>query len=147
MNKIHLNKKKGIISINTLDYFQNSSLKKIIKPNYRTLLSIVKNRLFGLTIDYTARLILVGVGFRVEKVTSDILQLKVGFSHFIDIKIPSTIKIFSTKRNQIVLQSSDLENLSKFASHIQNLKKPEVYKGKGILFVNQTLYLKEGKKK
>jgi large subunit ribosomal protein L6 len=36
--------------------------------------------------------------------------------------------------------------VTQFASVIRSLKKPEVYKGKGILYETEKIILKEGKK-
>ena len=48
---------------------------------------------------------------------------------------------------QIILFGIKKDFLHKVASSIRLLRKPDAYKGKGILFDNESLRLKEGKKK
>jgi len=120
---------------------------KFTKSQYKTLLSNLKNISFGGANSYTLRLILLGVGYRVEDVSNNTIKLKIGFSHFVFIKVPDLVSVFATKRNQLVLKSANLELLTQFAAKIKGLKLPDPYKGKGIRFKNEILVLKEGKKK
>jgi large subunit ribosomal protein L6 len=44
---------------------------------------------------------------------------------------------------EILLLCNDIDKLVLFASKIRNLKKPEVYKGKGIRFSTEVVTLKK----
>ena len=92
-------------------------------------------------------MVFVGVGFRVESLETNFIKLKLGFSHFVFIKIPPYISVFSPKKTRLILKSIDEQLLKEFSSKICSFKLPDVYKGKGILYKNQILTLKEGKKK
>jgi large subunit ribosomal protein L6 len=103
--------------------------------------------LIGADLGFVVRLAFVGVGFRVESVENKVLKLKLGFSHFVFIKIPTYIELATPKKTLIVLKSTDDQLLNEFALKIRSFKLPDVYKGKGISFKNEILVLKEGKKK
>jgi len=103
--------------------------------------------LVGAHLGFVIRLAFIGVGFRVESIENDFLKLKLGFSHFVFIKIPDHIKVTAPKKTLLVLKSLDDHLLKEFVSKIRSFKLPDVYKGKGISFKNQVLVLKEGKKK
>lgn len=109
------------------------------------LVSYIKHKLIGISISYIKRLILVGVGYRAE-VNKNFLHLKLGHSHYIFIKIPCQIKVNIVKKNILVFKSSDLYLLSCFVATVKAIMPPEPYKGKGIRFKNEEIYLKEGSK-
>jgi len=70
-----------------------------------------------------------------------------GYSHFVFIKIPQHISVFAPKKTLLVLKSIDKQLLKEFCARIYSFKKPDSYKGKGILYKNQIIFLKKGKKK
>jgi ribosomal protein L6P/L9E len=55
-------------------------------------------------------------------------------------------KIYLDKLHEI-LKSFDLQKLNMFTARIRSHRFPDVYKGKGILFKNETIRLKSGKNK
>jgi large subunit ribosomal protein L6 len=103
--------------------------------------------LVGIHLGFVLRLAFIGVGFRVEEINDGFLKLKLGFSHFVFIRIPSYIKVVAPKKTLLVLKSMDDHLLNEFALRVRSFKLPDVYKGKGITLKNQILILKEGKKK
>jgi len=91
----------------------------------------------------------VGVGYRpsfVESFENKLILLKLGFSHLVYFKIPSNLKVFHQKRTQLFVCGNSYHSVTQFVSSIRLLKKPEPYKGKGILYENEKVILKEGKK-
>ena len=93
---------------------------------------------------------LVGVGYKVflSKTSNNnvLLHFRLGFSHPLFFKIPSKIDVFCHKSTNIYFWGSSLNNISQLASKIKAYKTPEPYKGKGILYKNEKIKLKEGKK-
>jgi ribosomal protein L6P/L9E len=116
--------------------------------NLRTAtVSKIKKIFIQLLNNICIKLKLVGVGYKVSKTkTSNILHFKLGYSHDIYFKYPSYFKINILKGNIIYISGSSLENISSFASVIRSYKLPEPYKGKGILYLNEKIKLKLGKK-
>ena len=89
----------------------------------------------------------VGVGYKAT-LKKNIFILRLGLSHKLFCKIPKMIEIQKTKKRPIVfsLKSHFLDVLQNTAFRLRSFKKPELYKGKGILLENEILNLKEKKK-
>jgi len=95
----------------------------------------------------TLKLSLKGLGYRINFLfDKSILSFKLGFSHLKTLRIPNNIVVFIEK-NILVLQSSNSILIGNFAQKIKNLKKRDSYKGKGFSFKNESISLKEVKKK
>ena len=90
-------------------------------------------------------LILKGLGLKVNLV-NNILEFKLGYSHKSLININPEINV-KIKKNLLFLQSVNEEKLGNFLYNIKRLKKPDVYKGKGIWYKNEKIILKVIKKK
>jgi large subunit ribosomal protein L6 len=92
---------------------------------------------------------LVGVGYRATA-TGQLLELALGFSHPVVFHLPSEIKVTAEMpKGQpplITLESYDLQLLGQVASRIRKVRPPEPYKGKGIMFLNEIVKRKQGKK-
>jgi len=75
------------------------------------------------------------------------LELKLGFSHLVKILIPEK-KILSVRlfKNLISVSSFNILALSNFLYKIRSLKKPNIYKGKGVWYKNEVRILKTIKK-
>ncbi len=110
---------------------------------FNCLSNLIKN----FSVGCFTKLKLLGIGFKVVK-NQDTLEFKLGFSHKIYYKIPKNIDIFisDTKDPIILISGLEFQQVMKTACEIRNLKKPDVYKGKGIRFFNEEILLKEGKK-
>ena len=89
-------------------------------------------------------LILQGLGLKVQ-IIDNFLEFKLGYSHkcYIEIEQDLNVKI---KKNLLFLQSVNKEKLGNFLYRIKILKKPDVYKGKGIWYKNEKISLKPVKK-
>ena len=96
---------------------------------------------------YKKKLFLKGLGFKISyDKFSHSLSFKLGFSHLILFTLPSKISV-SLNKTTLLLESKNSIILGDTTQKIKLLKTPDVYKGKGILFKNQILFLKKGKKK
>lgn len=119
--------------------------KKEFKKYLGLYNSIIKRHIKGVLQKFKLNLFLNGIGFKVNQIENK-LVLKLGYSHDIIVDIPNNIDVSILKSTQIVLYSSNWEELTQFAYNIKKLKKVEPYKGKGILLKNETVLRKEGKK-
>ena len=110
--------------------------------------ALVHNMVVGVSEGYKKEMELVGVGYRATA-TGQVLELSLGYSHAIYIKLPKEIKVEAkTERNKnplIILESSDKQLLGQVCAKIRSLRKPEPYKGKGIKFVGEIIRRKSGK--
>ncbi len=110
--------------------------------------ALINNMVVGVSEGYKKEMELVGVGYRATS-NGQVLELALGFSHAIYIKMPKEIKVEAkTERNKnplITLESADKQLLGQVCAKIRSLRKPEPYKGKGIKFVGEIIRRKSGK--
>ena len=109
-----------------------------------TYASHIRNMVNGVNKPFEKKLIIEGVGFKVE-MSGDELILSLGFSHKVNVKIPKGLNV-TVEKNSILVSGSDKELVGKFAANIRALKKPEPYKGKGIRYDGEIIRRKQGKK-
>ena len=108
--------------------------------------SLVNNAIIGASKGYNKTLELTGVGFRAP-LKGKQLNLKLCFSHDVNVDIHETNKIIVEKQKIIKISGFDKQEVGMVASKIKSLKKTEPYKGKGIKEQGQYILRKEGKKK
>ena len=115
-------------------------------PKWGTTRAIIANIINGVTNGFTKTLELNGTGYRAS-VSGSKLKLELGYSHDINFDIPADIKIECPKQNLIKLTSINKEKLGAAAAKIRSFRKPEPFKGKGIKYIDEYIFRKEGKKK
>ncbi len=115
-------------------------------PNWGTTRAIIANTINGVTNGFSKTLELNGTGYRAS-VSGSKLKLELGYSHDINFEIPSDVKIECPKQNLIKLSSINKEKLGAAAAKIRSFRKPEPFKGKGIKYIDEYIFRKEGKKK
>ena len=110
--------------------------------------ALIHNMVVGVSTGYRKEMELVGVGYRANA-NGQVLDLALGFSHAIYIKLPPEVKVEAkSERNKnplIILESADKQLLGQVCAKIRSLRKPEPYKGKGIKFVGEVIRRKSGK--
>jgi len=110
--------------------------------------ALIHNMVVGVSTGYRKEMELVGVGYRATS-TGQVLELALGYSHAIYIKLPPEIKVEAkserNKNPQIILESDDKQLLGQVCAKIRSLRKPEPYKGKGIKFAGEIIRRKSGK--
>ena len=110
--------------------------------------SLVNNMVVGVSEGYKKELELVGVGYRVSN-QGNLIEFTLGYTHPIFIQLPSIIKgETKSERNQnpqIILESCDKALLGLVCAKIRSFRKPEPYKGKGVLFKGEVIRRKSGK--
>ena len=113
-----------------------------------TRAALIHNMVVGVSTGYRKEMELVGVGYRATA-TGQVLELSLGFSHAIYIKLPPEVKVEAkSERNKnplIILESDDKQLLGQVCAKIRSFRKPEPYKGKGIKFVGEVIRRKSGK--
>lgn len=147
---INLNLKEKNKLLLSLDLsVKNFSKQNILlfKQMFGTLRSQIKNTVLGLYKMHSIKLKFVGVGYRAT-LKKNILILRLGFSHKLFYKLAKEVEVLKIKKRPPVflLKSIDLDIIKSTAFMLRSFKKPEPYKGKGIVLINEYLKLKEGKK-
>jgi len=108
--------------------------------------SLVDNLVVGVSTGFTKELEIVGVGYRAQTQGKD-LVLALGFSHEVRHPIPEGITIECPSPTQIKISGADRQRVGQPAAEIRAYRKPEPFKGKGVKYVGEYIFRKEGKKK
>lgn len=106
----------------------------------------VANLVKGVTAGYEKKLEINGVGYKAA-VAGKVLKLNLGYSHDIDYPIPEGIQIATPKPTEIVVTGIDKQKVGQTAAEIREFRGPEPYQGKGVKYVDEFIFRKEGKKK
>ena len=111
-----------------------------------TMRALVSNMVVGVTKGWERKLQLVGVGYRAQA-QGDKLNLTLGFSHPVVHQMPQGVKVATPTQTEIVLTGIDRQLVGQVAAEVRAYRSPEPYKGKGVRYVDETIVLKETKKK
>jgi len=119
---------------------------KRARAMWGTYRSLLANAMTGVTKGFERRLEITGVGYRAA-VQGKNLQVQLGYSHDIVYPIPEGITIAVPKVTEVVVTGIDQQKVGQVAAEIRAFRKPEPYKGKGVKYVGEYIFRKEGKKK
>ncbi len=111
-----------------------------------TVRALVAGMVEGVSKGFERRLNLVGVGYRAQA-QGDKLSLSLGFSHPVEHRMPSGIKVETPSQTEIVIKGADKQRVGQVAAEIRAYRPPEPYKGKGVRYADETVVIKETKKK
>jgi len=117
---------------------------RLAKALTGTYASHVKNMVAGVETPYVKKLILDGVGYKMEVKGKDVV-LTVGFSHTVPLAIPEDVTA-KVEKNMMTLESINKESVGQFAANVRRVKPPEPYLGKGIHYEGEVIRRKQGKK-
>ena len=122
--------------------------EKQLRSHHGLYRALINNMVVGVSTGYTIEQELVGVGYR-AKSQGQKLELSLGFSHPIVFQLPVEVKVTAVtekgKNPSIKLESFDKQLIGQVAAKIRSFRKPEPYKGKGILFKGEVIRRKAGK--
>jgi large subunit ribosomal protein L6 len=129
---------------NNLIFKRKNNEKKIrsIHGLYRQLIS---NAVSGVEKVWEKKLEVVGTGYSV-KLQGEDLVFKVGYSHQVVFKKQQGIKYQVEGNNKVTVAGYDKQLVGQVAYQIKMIRKPDVYKGKGIRYLGEKLRIKPGKK-
>jgi large subunit ribosomal protein L6 len=113
---------------------------------YGTARAQVANLVAGVTKGFEKKLEINGVGYRAALQGKN-LQLALGYSHDVVYQIPEGIAITVPKPTEIIIVGNDSQRVGQVAAEIRSYRPPEPYKGKGVKYVDEFIFRKEGKKK
>jgi len=125
----------------TVELTEQTRAVKALHGLYRTL---INNMVIGVSKQFDITLVLKGVGYRAA-VQGNNIVLNLGYSHQVQMEIPKDVSVEVVQNTTINLKSCDKELLGLFASKIRAWRRPEPYKGKGILYKDEQIIRKAGK--
>ena len=111
-----------------------------------TTRNLLRSMMTGVSTGYNKSLEISGVGYRAA-VQGKTLMLQLGYSHDVNFPIPSDIQIKCDKPTSISITGANKQRVGQVAAEIRAFRKPEPYKGKGIMYSGEKIVRKEGKKK
>lgn len=135
---IQLEINEGVVNVKT----DTSDKQKVaLQGLYRSLIS---NMVTGVSSGYEKKLLLSGIGYRAEA-KGNSLTLNVGYSNPVNFTIPEGVSVTVENNTQVILTGIDKEILGQVAANIRDIRPPEPYKGKGIMYADERIIRKAGK--
>ena len=124
----------------------------VVRPNDETASkamhgltrTLVANMVDGVTKGFSKNLDIVGVGYKAENKPYGLL-MSLGYSHQIEVKAPTGIKLNAPTPTSVVVEGANKEIVGQIAAEIRSLRPPEPYKGKGVKYQGEVIRRKAGK--
>ncbi len=135
---------EAIIENNEL-VIKRSDEEKKTKSLHGLYRQLVFNGVSGVEKPWEKRLEVVGTGYNV-KLQGENLVFKLGYSHPVTFKKVQGISYQVDGNTKVIVSGIDKQLVGQIAYQIILLKKPDVYKGKGIRYEGEKLRIKPGKK-
>ncbi len=105
---------------------------------------LIQNMIIGVDSLFKKTLVMEGVGYKFQLDESFII-INAGFTHQIKLNIFPDIKLKLESPLRLTVLGISKEKVGLFASKIRNIRPPEPYKGKGILYEGELIRRKPGK--
>lgn len=148
--QLFLIKSENLLKVSSLSFFKASKYQEKRNSTLQgTITSLIRQLIIETSILLYKELKIVGVGYRVfdvDNFKNRLFLFKVGYSHFLFFKVSPNINLFCVKTTKLFVFGNSYQHITETASLIRSYKKPEIYKGKGILYKTEKIILKEGKK-
>jgi large subunit ribosomal protein L6 len=147
--KLNIDDNLKIIEVTSNLFIYSHKKNKRILALQNTTTALIKQLLVETSAIIHNKLKFVGVGYRafeIEDFKNKLLMFKLGYSHPIFFKIPNNLNIICFKFVKLYIYGNSYQGVTQTSSLIRAYKKPEPYKGKGILYESEKITLKEGKK-
>ncbi len=114
----------------------------------RALHGLMRNEIFnmvqGVTEGFERILEINGVGYKAN-LSGRTISFNLGYTHPIEFPLPEGIDAKVDKQTTVTIKGRDKALVGQTAANIRALKKPDVYKAKGIKYAGEVLIRKEGK--
>ena len=111
-----------------------------------TMRQLVNNMVTGVAKGFEKKLTLIGVGYKAQAQGTK-LNLTVGYSHPVVMEMPAGIKVETPTPTEVLIKGFDRQRVGQIAAEVRAVRPPEPYKGKGIRYADETVTIKETKKK
>ncbi len=145
-NKLELDIPQGInleISGESLTV-KRADDSKTMKSVHGTIRMLIKNMIEGVTKGYRKELDVLGVGYKAQMKGKN-LFLNLGFSHPVEMEVPTGLKVTCSTPNMIIVEGIDKQKVGEFTARVHKVFPPEPYKGKGIRYRGEEVRKKLGK--
>jgi large subunit ribosomal protein L6 len=107
--------------------------------------SLVANMVQGVTVGYTKKLEIVGVGYQAQLKKANTLALQVGYANQVVLEAPQGVTVQVPDQTHVTISGADKQAVGQFAAIVRKVRPPEPYKGKGIRYEGEFVRRKAGK--
>jgi len=108
--------------------------------------ALVFNAVHGVTAGWKKELDIVGIGYRAELKGKGTVVFTLGYSHPIEVPLPSGIEVaVDPKQTHLIVSGIDRQKVGQVAADMRSLRKPDPYKNKGVRYSDEKLKKKAGK--
>ena len=127
--------------------FKNTHINRSLNSStLKHLFSLLRFNISSVTLGYYIFIDLVGLGYKIKKITNLVYRFYLGQAHYIYVYVPSNI-FFWAYQNKITLFSIYADKLFSLSTNIMLLRKLNAYKLRGLMRPGQIVILKEGKQR
>jgi len=124
--------------------FEAKNDKKQTLSNWGTIRALSANAALGASEDFVKELKIEGVGYRAT-VEGESVVFNVGYSHPVKFDLLQGVKA-SVEKNILRISGNNKQAVGEVAAKMRAIRKPEPYKGTGIMYVDEVIRRKAGKK-
>ena len=117
---------------------------KQTKANHGAVRAHLNNMVNGVVTGWNKQLEIRGTGYKFS-LNGPKLTVVAGFIHPVEVAAPSGIEFKVAEDTKLTITGCDKIQVGQIASNIRKIRPPEVYKGKGIRYLNEFIKLKAGK--
>ncbi len=108
--------------------------------------ALLNNAVTGVTQGWSRDLEIVGIGYRAELKGKGIVVFTLGYSHPIEVPLPSGIEVtVDPKQTKLTVSGIDRQKVGQVAADMRGLRPPDPYKNKGVRYAGERLKKKVGK--
>jgi large subunit ribosomal protein L6 len=106
--------------------------------------TLISNMVEGVDKGFERKLEIVGIGYRAE-LQGNAVVFYLGYSHPINFALPDGVTAQIEKQTQVTIRGINKEQIGEIAAKMRALRKPDVYKNKGVKYADEVLRKKAGK--
>ncbi len=108
--------------------------------------ALLNNAVTGVTRGWSRDLEIVGIGYRAELKGKSTVVFTLGYSHPIEVPLPSGIEVaVDPKQTKLTVSGIDRQKVGQVAADMRALRPPDPYKNKGVRYAGERLKKKVGK--
>lgn len=140
-SEIHATLEAGMLCVKP----ENDSKKlRMVWGLHRALLA---NKIKGAEVGFEQRVKIVGLGFKAQAAGQN-MTFSLGYSHKTEYVLPLNVVVEIDKTGQqLTFRATDKELLGSVCDTVRSFRKPEPYKGTGIMLEGEVIIRKAGKTK
>jgi large subunit ribosomal protein L6 len=106
--------------------------------------ALIQNMILGVNSKFSKVLIAEGIGYKFQLDKTNLI-LNMGYTHPVEFLIPEDLIIKLESPTKITITGIDKQKVGFLAAKIREVRPPEPYKGKGIMYEGEKIIRKVGK--